>query len=92
LASETSLFVERDIEAARLVDHGLQMLDHSLLVESVDRRRLGGSAGGNDVLGDRFDWRQLVRGEKEIGALRRKGACEASCALNSFAEPFDAMT
>ena len=31
------------------------MLVHGLLVESVDLRRLGGSAGGNDVLGDRFD-------------------------------------
>ena len=48
------------------------MLDHSLLVESVDRRRLGGSAGGNDVLGDHFDGRQFVRGEKEIGASDAK--------------------
>ena len=28
---------------------------HGLLVERVDRRRLGGSAGGNDVLDDGFD-------------------------------------
>ena len=47
--------VERDVDAARLVDHGLQMLVHGLLVERVDLRRLGGSAGGNDVLRDRFD-------------------------------------
>jgi hypothetical protein len=38
------------------------MLVHSLLVERVDLRRLGGSAGGNDILGDRFDgarWRPV---------------------------------
>jgi hypothetical protein len=29
------------------------MLVHSLLVESVDLRRLGGSGGGNDVFSDR---------------------------------------
>ena len=34
------------------------MLVHSLLVESVDLRRLG----GNDVLGDRFDRRQVAPG------------------------------
>ena len=28
------------------------MLVHGLLVESVDLRGFGGSAGGNDVLGD----------------------------------------
>ena len=30
---------------------------HGLLVERVDLRRLGGSAGGDDVLGDRVDRR-----------------------------------
>ena len=44
--------VERDIDAARLVDHRLQMPVHGLLVEGVDLRRLGGSAGGNDFLGE----------------------------------------
>ena len=33
------------------------MLGHGLLVESVNLRRLGGSASGNDVLSDNFDWR-----------------------------------
>lgn len=31
------------------------MLVHSLLVESVHLRCLGRSAGGNDVVSDRFD-------------------------------------
>jgi hypothetical protein len=43
------------------------MLVHSLLVERVERRRLGGAAGGNDLLGDRFDPCQVAPGEKELG-------------------------
>src|SRR5215472_1323927 len=70
--------VERDIDAARLTDHGLQMPVHSLLVESVDLRRLGGSAGGNDVLSDRFDGRKGASGEKDLGSLRSKGACDST--------------
>src|SRR5918996_1372545 len=54
------------------------MLVHGLLVESVDLRRLGGSTGGNDVLGDNFDRCQGAPGEKEIGPLRRKGACDSA--------------
>jgi hypothetical protein len=50
------------------------MLVHRLLVERVDCRRLSGSAGGNDVLGDNFDGSPFVPGEKELGPLRRKGA------------------
>ena len=45
-----------------------------VLVESVDLRRLGGSARGNDVLGDRFDRCQEAPGEEEPGAFRREGA------------------
>src|SRR5262245_50150566 len=52
------------------------MLVHGLLVERVDLRRLGGSASGNDFLGDRFDWRQLAPGEKKLCPLARKGACD----------------
>jgi hypothetical protein len=37
---------------------------HSLLVESVDLGRLGGSASGNDFLGDRFDRCQVAAGDK----------------------------
>src|SRR5215813_6708165 len=48
------------------------MLVHSLLVESIDLRRLSGSAGGNDLLGDNFDGGQTVPGEKNLGPLRRK--------------------
>src|SRR5437867_5464122 len=54
------------------------MLVHGLLVESVDLRRLGGSAGGNDVLGDRFDGCPEAAREKKIGPLRRKGACDSA--------------
>src|SRR6266508_583176 len=54
------------------------MLLRGLLVESVDLRRLGGSAGGNDFLGDSFDGCQVAPGEKEIGPLRRKGACDSA--------------
>jgi hypothetical protein len=68
--------VERDVDTACRVDHGLQVLVHSLLVERVDLRRLGGSAGGSDVLGDRFDGGQVAPGEKHLGTLRRKGACD----------------
>jgi hypothetical protein len=31
--------VERDVDAARLIGHALQMLVHGLLVESIDLRR-----------------------------------------------------
>src|SRR6266487_4267916 len=54
------------------------MLVHGLLVESVDLRRLGGSAGGNDLLGDRFDGCQVAPGEKQLGPLARKGACDSA--------------
>src|SRR6266508_4465451 len=49
-----------------------------LLVESVDLRSFGGSAGGDDVLGDNFDGCQVAPGEKEVGPLRRKGACDSA--------------
>ena len=52
------------------------MLVHGLLLERVDLRGLGGSAGGNDVLGERCDRCPEAPGEKELGALRRKGACD----------------
>jgi hypothetical protein len=54
------------------------MLVHGLSVESVDLRRLGGSAGGNDVLGDNFDGCPETPGEKKLGPLRRKGACDSA--------------
>ena len=66
--------VERDVEVARLVDHGLEVLVHGLLVEGVDRRRLGGPAGGNDLLGDRFDRCPVAAGDKQRGPLAHKGA------------------
>src|SRR5215831_5356211 len=50
------------------------MLVQSLLVESVYLRRLSRSAGGNDVLDDRFDRRPLAPGEKKLGSLARSGA------------------
>src|SRR4051794_18770524 len=54
------------------------MLVHSLLVESVDLRRVGGPAGGNDVLGDRFDRCPAAPGEKELGPLACKRACDST--------------
>jgi hypothetical protein len=66
--------VERDIDAARPIDHGPQMLVDGLLVQCIDHRRVGGSAGGNDVLGDRFDRCPATPGEEEPGALLREGA------------------
>ena len=54
------------------------MLVHGLLVESVYLRRIGGFAGGRDVLGDNFDGCQAATGEKEIGPLSRKGACDGA--------------
>jgi hypothetical protein len=68
--------VERDVDAARRVDHRPEMRVHSLFVEGVDLRRLGRSSGGNDLLGDNFDRCQVASGEKELGPLRRKGACD----------------
>src|SRR4029453_19251967 len=44
-----------------------------MLFKRVDLRRLGGSAGGNDVVGDGFDGRPRAAGEKEPGALSREG-------------------
>jgi hypothetical protein len=49
---------------------------HTLFVEGVDLRRLGRSSGGNDLLGDNFDRCQVAAGEKELGPLRRKRACD----------------
>jgi hypothetical protein len=43
------------VDAARVVHHVLQMRFDGLLVERVDLRRLGGSAGGLDLLGDDLD-------------------------------------
>jgi hypothetical protein len=54
------------------------MLVHSLLVESVNLRRLGGSAGRNDFLGDSFDGCPVASGEKKLGSLARKGACDTA--------------
>jgi RNA polymerase sigma-70 factor (TIGR02960 family) len=44
----------------------------SLLVESVDLRRLGGSTFGSDVLSYRFDRRQVPPGEEKRGPFARK--------------------
>src|SRR5258708_4133043 len=54
------------------------MLVHSLLVESIYLRRLGGSAGGNDVLSDRFDRCLEAPGEKKPGPLRRERARDSA--------------
>jgi hypothetical protein len=61
------------------------MLVHSLLVENVDLRRFGGSAGGINFHGDSFNGGQVPPSEKKLGALSRKGACDsaADCASGS---------
>jgi hypothetical protein len=53
------------------------MLVHGLLVERVDLRRLGGSTGGNDVLGDSFDGFQVAPGEKQPGPSDAKARATA---------------
>src|SRR5215813_5640364 len=59
------------------------MLVHSLLVESVDLRPLGGSSGGNDFLSDRFDQGTVAPGEKKLGPFARKGACDGTADITS---------
>src|SRR5260370_1898475 len=54
------------------------MLAHGLLVESVDLRRLGGSAGGNDFFGDNFDACPVASREKKLGPLTRKGTRDSA--------------
>lgn len=54
------------------------MLVHGLLVDSVDLRRFGESAGRNDVTSDRFDRCPQASGEKNLGPLARKGACNSA--------------
>ena len=52
---------------------------HGLLVERVDLGRLGGSAGGDDVLGDRVDRCPDARPvRKTLGPLAREGACDGA--------------
>src|SRR5262245_41462485 len=53
---------------------------HSLLVESVDLRSLGGSASGHDFLGDSFDGCQFVPGQKDLCPLGRNGAYDSAAA------------
>ncbi len=54
------------------------MLVYSLLVESIGLLRLGGSAGGNDVLGDCFDRCPAAPGEKNLGPFAGKGVCDST--------------
>jgi hypothetical protein len=66
--------VERDIDPTRRVDHRLQMPVHGLLVKSVDLRRVGGSAGRLDFVGNRCHGRPLSPGKKNLGPFPRKRA------------------
>ena len=50
---------------------------HSLLIERVHLRRLGGSAGGDDLLGDSRHGRPLSAGEKEPAPSRAKACATA---------------
>src|SRR6266496_3313542 len=58
---------------------------HSPLVENVNRRRLGGSTGGQDVPRDGFDRCQMAPGDEKLGPLARKGACDSSADRSSGA-------
>jgi hypothetical protein len=49
-----------------------------LLVESVDLRRLGGSAGGNDFPGNNFDRCPVASREKKLGPLTGKGTRDSA--------------
>src|SRR5215467_1813935 len=53
------------------------MLVHSLFVEGVDLRRLGGSPGGDNVIGDFYGCPEASR-EKKLGPLARKCACDST--------------
>ncbi len=48
------------------------------LVERVHLRRLGGSAGGDDLLGDGGDGCPAAPGEEELGPLGGEGACDGA--------------
>src|SRR6266568_5842434 len=63
------------------------MLVYSLLIESVDLRRLSGSAGGNDFLGNSFDGFLAASREKKLGPLTRKGLRDS--AANPASGPVD---
>jgi hypothetical protein len=47
-------------------------------LSSVDLCCLGGSASGNNVLGDSFDGCPVASGEKKLGALAREHACDSA--------------
>src|SRR5262249_36478753 len=53
------------------------------LVERVDLRRLGESARGDDVPGDRLDRRSLAAGEKDLGSLACKRTCDSTANATS---------
>src|SRR5882762_4462316 len=53
---------------------------HRALVETVAKEivSVGGSADGNDFLGDGFDECPVASREKKLGPLARKGACDST--------------
>ena len=69
--------VERDVDAAGLVDHRAQMLVDRPFVERVDLRCVGGTARGDDFPGNRFDRRAEPPGEKQPGSLARNARATA---------------
>ena len=54
-----------------LLDHGVEVLLHGLLVERVDLRGLGDAAGSNDLLGDGIHLRHV--------ASRQEDPCPLAC-------------
>ena len=65
--------VERDVDATCLFDHGPQVFIDGMLVQRVDDRRRGGSAGPDDVLGEHFERSQVAAGEEQPRSLPGEG-------------------
>src|SRR5262249_41995194 len=61
------------------------MFVHSLLIEGVGLRRLGVSAGRNNIVRDHLHGRQVSPGEKDTGSIACKRArhSAANCASSA---------
>jgi hypothetical protein len=66
--------VERDVETARSLDHGAEVLVDGLLVEGVDLGRLGDAAGSHDLFGDGIDLRHVASCQEEPRSFACEGA------------------
>ena len=69
--------VERDVDASRSLDHVGEVLLHGVHVQRVDACRLGDAAGGDDVLGDRVQLRQVAPVRKSRAPSRANARATA---------------